>query len=114
MNDTVAVQWDNFTQQARGVRIPVGESRTIDVVLFSDAPTADWTVDAVDYASTYDGRAPALRLALDRTTGNNGTRLKLTLTVLRADPTYGGEVFVLNSMGADGVMRSYWNGIVGN
>jgi hypothetical protein len=114
MEDLVPTKWEGYTQQAHGVRIPVGQSRTIDVVLFSDAPTADWTVAAVDYASTYDGRAPALQLSFDRTTGNNGTRLKLTLTVLRADSTYGGEVFVLESTGPDGVMRSYWNGIVGN
>ena len=67
-----------------------------------------------DYASAIDGGAPALKLELDQTSGNNGTRLQLTITVLRADTHYGGEVFVLESFGPDGVMRSYWNGIVGN
>ena len=112
--DPVQMRWAGYAFQATGVHIPVGQTRTIEVELWSDAPTADWTVTAIDYASTFDGGAPTLRLALDRATGNNGTKLALSITVLRADPTYGGEVFVLESIGSDGVMRSYWNGFVGN
>jgi hypothetical protein len=112
--DTVAVTWSGYTFAAQGVRVPVGQTTTIEVDLFSDGPTPDWTVEALDYASTFDGGAPALELALDRISGNNGTKLQLSITVLRADENYGGEVFVLESMGSDGVMRSYWNGVVGN
>jgi hypothetical protein len=114
VGDSVSMSWAGYHFQAQGVTIPVGQSKTIEIDLFSDAPTPDWTVKAIDYASTFDGGAPALQLRLDRPSGNNGTKLQLTITVLRADSTYGGEAFVLESIGADGAMRSYWNGIVGN
>ena len=114
VSDTVSMTWSGYKIPAQGVRIPVGQSTTIEVDLFSDAPTPDWTVTAIDYASMFDGGAPALQLALDRQSGNNGTKLQLTITVLRADANYGGEVFLLESIGPDGVMRSYWSGIVGN
>jgi hypothetical protein len=114
VSDTVRMTWSGFSYNAQGVKIPVGKTKTIEVDLFSDAPTRDWTVKALDYASAIDGGTPALALKLDHLSGNNGSKLQLTITVLRADPNYGGEAFVLESFGADGVMRSYWNGIVGN
>jgi hypothetical protein len=114
LSDAVSLSWSGDTYQAKGVRIPVGGTKTIEVDLFSDAPTPDWHVVALDYASTFDGQPPALQLSLDRATGNNGSRLKLTLTVLRSVASYGGEIFVLESLDASGAMRSYWNGIVGN
>jgi hypothetical protein len=114
VSDTVSTTWSGYTFAAQGVRIPVGQTKTIEVDPFSDAPTPDWTVKAIDYASTFGGGAPALQLELDHPTGNNGTKLQLTITVLRTDDNYGGEVFVLESIGADGVMRSYWNGIIGS
>jgi hypothetical protein len=106
--------WGGYDFKTQGVRIPVGQTRTIEVDLFSDAPTADWTVKALDYASAFDGVAPALELSFDHATGNNGTKLYLTITVLRADRTYTAEPFLLESIGRDGTVRSYWYGLVGN
>jgi hypothetical protein len=114
MSDPVPMTWAGYSFRAQGVRIPVGQTRTIQVDLFSDAPTPDWDVVALDYASMFDGEAPALTLALDKSRGANGTKLALTITALRNQPKYGGEVFVLESVGPNGVVRSYWNGIVGN
>lgn len=67
------------------VKIAVGQSRTIEVQLSSDAPMpVDWTVLPVDVASDVFKRPPELSFTLDRKTGNNGDVLHLTITSLRA------------------------------
>lgn len=62
----------------RAVRIPVGESRTIDVQLFSDGPTGGpWSVAAkVEPPAS----ANELAFAWDRSSGQNGEILHLTIT----------------------------------
>ncbi|HEY2366028.1 MAG TPA: hypothetical protein VGH87_06565, partial [Polyangiaceae bacterium] len=51
------------------------QTKTIEVQLFSDAPTSDWNVDAVDV------KDPAgFTFSWDRQTGNNGDTLHLTIT----------------------------------
>lgn len=86
------------------VKIPLGQSRTIDVQLASDAPMpADWTVTAVD-SGTVRGKPVELTFALDRTTGNNGDVLHLTITTQRAGSfgkSGGYSVFVLHSVSKD-------------
>lgn len=66
--------------QAQGVTIPMGESRTLDVRLFSTAPMRRaWSV----YAREVLGNArPALRFTWDRATGRNGDVLHLTITAV--------------------------------
>ena len=59
----------------KGVQIAVGDTKTIAVQLFSDAPTSDWTVDAIDVA-----QPAGFTFSWDRTTGNNGDTLHLTIT----------------------------------
>jgi len=94
-----------------GVTIPVGQSKVVNVELFSDAPTSGpWTVQALDYAQLTSGTAD-LSFSFDRTTGSNGAVLKLTITVVRAGQ-YGFEPFILKS--TLGSATSLWIGIVGN
>lgn len=86
------------------VKIPLGQSRSIDVQLSSDAPMlADWTVSVVDGAS--NGKKPAeLTFALDRATGNNGDVLHLTITTARAGSVGkngGYSTFVVHSTAKD-------------
>lgn len=74
----------SLTTQA--VRIPVGQSRTIDVDLYSDAPTSGpWKVEALDPAALANQPA-ALDLKLDAASGENGDVLHLTITPLRSEP----------------------------
>jgi hypothetical protein len=81
-----------------GVNIPLGQSKTIDVNLFSAAPTpGPWTVSVFDYDEAFLGSAATLRLALDRNTGQNGDTLRLVITPLSTDATLGGEAFVIYS-----------------
>jgi hypothetical protein len=68
----------------RGVKIAVGASATVEVDLYSDAPAPDWTVQAIDVASKYQGSSPDLSFSFDKSTGNNGDKLMLTITRLKA------------------------------
>ena len=58
-----------------GIKLALGETQTIAVQLFSDAPTSDWTVDAIDVA-----QPPGFTFSWDKKTGNNGDTLHLTIT----------------------------------
>ncbi len=80
--DAPDVFHDPFAEaDVHGVAIPEGQSRTIDVHLFSDAPTGDWLVTALD-PQAQAGGPPMLAFSLDRATGNNGDVLRLTITPL--------------------------------
>ena len=73
----------------RGVQVPVGQSKTVEVDLYSDAPAPDWTVNAVDVASAYENQPAELSFSFDKTTGHNGDKLMLTITRLKAASNFG-------------------------
>jgi hypothetical protein len=82
----------------RGLVIPVGESRTIDVNLFSTAPTSGpWKVIPYDLDAVVNGAAPNLSLSLDKDTGESGDTLHLTIKSLTEDTGIGGAGFLLFS-----------------
>jgi hypothetical protein len=77
--DAPDVFYDAFAGVAvGGVAIPPGKSRTIDLHLYSDAPTEAWKVAAVD-PNAAAGGATLLTMTLDRDTGKNGDVLHLTI-----------------------------------
>ena len=91
----------------KGVHIPVGSSGTIEVDLFSDADTGGpWTVSASDTSG-----AGAISFAWDRTTGQNGEKLHLTINALQKTQ-YGASGFTIKSK-LNGRTTS-WFGLVGN
>ncbi len=93
----------------KGIKIPVGESRTIEVDLFSDGPTnGPWQVKArsLDFSNT-----KTLDLTLDRQSGQNGEKLYLTIKALAASP-YKASAFMINSR--LGERRTRWVGMVAN
>jgi len=95
--DTVTIVNYFNPVKTKGVKIPVGETRTIDVQLWSEAPTSGpWTVQAYDLED-YLGSTPHLEVSLDKNTGSNGDTLKLTIKVLSGGNDYGGQGFVLVS-----------------
>jgi hypothetical protein len=75
--------------------VPVGKTVTVNVDPFSDAKMADWSISTIDFAAS-QGQKSSLTLALDRTTVNNGTTAKLTVTMNSA-PTGGGSYFAIRS-----------------
>ena len=85
----------------QGITIPIGQSKTVEVDLFSDGDTGGpWTVSAVDLLSTYYGSYGillALRFAWDRTSGVNGEKLHLTITVTAASVVGNGHGFIITS-----------------
>ncbi len=108
LNDSVSVG-GQFT--TKGVTIPVGQSGTVELDLFSDAPTSGpWTVSADD-AAMLQGGTPTLQMSLDRTTGLNGEKLHLTINVMAASQ-YGAAGFIIRSQ--LGSRHTDWFGLVGN
>jgi hypothetical protein len=95
----------------KGVRIPVGGSRTIELDLYSDGPTDPWLVSAVDL-SVLEGGKQLLQFEFDKTRGANGDKLHMTVTAVGIDPRYDGEGFaVLSELNG---RRNVWYGLVGN
>lgn len=80
-----------------GVKLAKGQSKTIDVQLFSDLPTkGEFQVTAHDF-NEYLGGTPNLTLTLDRPSGQNGDVLKLTITMNAIDGKLGVDAFILQS-----------------
>jgi hypothetical protein len=100
-----------FTE--RGVHIPVGQSKTIQLDLYSDAATSGpWTVSVKDAASTLGmSTTPLLDLKLDKTSGVNGEKLNLTITVKTAGK-HNTESFIIESRLGNQV--NLWFGLVGS
>jgi hypothetical protein len=95
----------------KGVTIAVGQSKTIEVDLFSDAATSGpWTVSAEDALAKLGGGA-TLDFSWDRKTGLNGEKLHLTITVKGASSFVpGAHPFTITS--TLGAKRATWPGLV--
>jgi hypothetical protein len=102
------------TVMTKGITIAVGESKTIEVDLFSDGDTnGPWTVRADDLLSTYYGSfglAPTLAFSWDRTQGQNGEKLHLTITVTAKATIGGAHAFIITS--TKGSRKTVWPGLV--
>ena len=107
LTDTVLIGGQFNT---KAVKIPVGQSKTIELDLFSDGPTAPWYVDAVDTASQ-QGQPANLSFTFDKQVGQNGDKLMLTIKVLKASQ-FNAEGFILTSSG--GTQENLWIGLVSN
>jgi hypothetical protein len=112
LQDTISVTFMGMPVTYKGVEIPLGQSKTIDLDLFSDGPANPWTVEAKDLASLLNPMAPpALGLSLDATQGQNGQKLHLTITVMTAGKR-GTETFLIVNKDANG-NENWWIGVVG-
>jgi hypothetical protein len=81
----------------QGVKIPLGTTLTIPLILYSSAPTGgDWNVRVFDANDIKNG-SPNLSLSLDRTTGHNGDTINLTITPNMKDARLRGGAFLLFS-----------------
>jgi hypothetical protein len=82
-----------------------GKTATVEVDLFSEADTGGpWNVDVVDRSNG------TLDLSLDNTSGQNGQKLYLTITVNSQSPN-GYAIYQLTS--SRGQTQTIWLGIVG-
>jgi hypothetical protein len=115
LSETVTVSSSitgDFT--SKGITIPVGQSKTIEVDLFSDGDTGGpWQVSAADLLSTYYGSyglPTSLSFAWDATQGQNGDKLHLTITVTSASVIGNAHAFMITSS-KDG-RQAVWPGLV--
>jgi hypothetical protein len=82
------------------IAIAAGESASVDVVAFSDAPHDDWQLEALDTASMR-GDEPVLDLSLSASSVSNGTKVTLTIKVLRDPGGTGLVTYLLRSTGGN-------------
>lgn len=96
----------------KGAKIPVNGTGEVDLDLFSDGDTGGpWSVQAWDYNVLTQQGSADLALSLDRSSGQNGEILHLTINVLQAGQ-YGASLFVvLSNLGQQ---QNWWVGLVGN
>jgi hypothetical protein len=80
----------------QGIRIPLGQSQTIDVALVSGAPVArSWAVSAYDYDDAILGVTSGSTLRPASFKGGNGQTYHLTITPTGADSYLDGEAFII-------------------
>src|SRR5262249_52428272 len=96
--------------QTKGVNIPVGTPKTIDVELFSDAPT-NGNIIVSAQAFTRTGVAP-VTITLDKTAGLNGDVLHATLTSTAAF-TNKSKTATLVLTSSNGTRQNLWFGLLG-
>ena len=99
------------TLVTRGLQLAVGESKVVEVDLYSDGAAADWTVAAYDVASKYQMQPVELTFAFDRMTGHDGDKLQLTITRVKAASQFGISELALQSS-VNGVSTSTWWALV--
>jgi hypothetical protein len=80
----------------RGFQVGVGESKTIDLTMYSDADAGTWTVQVVDLARIH-GLGSEFSYRLNRPSGRSGDTLKLTITGLVPATSTSGQGFLLVS-----------------
>jgi hypothetical protein len=105
----------------KGITVPVGMSKTIELDLFSSAVmTGPMTVGIQSFGSGGGGGGdggtapkPPVSFALDKTTGVNGDKIKVTVTSNAATVSrLGATTFVITA--TVGTENHYWAGVVGN
>jgi hypothetical protein len=102
------------TLTTQGITMPLGKPKTIEVDLFSDGDTnGPWMVTADDVVAKYYGSYgfdPSMSFVWDRTTGQNGEKLHVTITVTSPSIISGAHVFEIIS--TNGSRQSVWPGLV--
>jgi hypothetical protein len=96
----------------KGAKIPVGSSKTIELDLYSDAPTSGpWKVSVLDVTSAFFGQAPALSFTMDKKQGQNGDKIQLTIKALAKSSLGASPFWIQNDLGG---VSTVWIGLVGN
>jgi hypothetical protein len=93
----------------KGVLIPVGTSKTIELELSGDAETGPWTLSAQEIHTPMPAH---LAFTFDRSTGLNGDKVHLTIQSLSIDSNWGGELFWVAASSA--TRHNVWMGFVGH
>jgi hypothetical protein len=102
---------EGMTTNVEGVTIAVGASQTLTVDLFSEGPTAGpWSLSASDLAEL-EGQAADLSFSFDKTSGQNGDKVQMTIKVLTAGRRNHEEFILYSKLGTQ---ENSWIGFVNN
>lgn len=96
----------------RGIEIPVGATRTVEIDLTGETTTDPVIVGATDFASTYRGGSPELTFVWDRQYGKAGDKLHVAITHVRGGAMQGSAFVLMTS--ANGQDIASWVGFVAN
>ena len=111
LDDVINLNIGGQSITTKGVKIPVGQSKVVELDLYSDAPTSGaWTVKALDGAQLQQ-QPTNLTFAFDKTSGQNGDKIKMTIKVVTTG-MYNVESFLLVSKMYG--QESLWAGLVSN
>jgi hypothetical protein len=108
LSDSVSMITSSGAVDTKGVKMAVGESKTIYLDLFSDGAIAPWKLAVKD--ASYE--APHLSFSLDKSTAGSGERVALTITKKSESDAIGAEPFMIVS--SSGGRRTYAYGVVGH
>jgi hypothetical protein len=129
LNDTGVFIYDGVTGEPQNytvssVNIPVGGTATVWVDVHSDGTLPDWDITAYDYNYfwTGDTSQELLDVSMPVTTGNNGDRLPVIITVKTAGnentnmEVNNSELFVIQAAQGTSMTapQHYWYGVVIN
>jgi hypothetical protein len=112
---------------AKGVHIPVGQTGTVTIDLYSDGVTPDWQVWVQDYTtwaqyppvfcqSATECNGSTMNITLSAGSGNNGDKITATINPTTAPtmfPGSGYDIFVVTSTQASTGNQHFWFGLVG-
>jgi hypothetical protein len=113
LTETVAVD----TVNAKGINIPVGGTGTVELELYSDAPTSGpWTVQAVDLSSLFGGpqQLDATFAGQMTASGVNGDKLTLTIKVLSQGMGGYEVLWITDTLASSSANPPVWIGVVGS
>jgi hypothetical protein len=103
------------TFTTKGITIPVGGTGTVQLDLYSDAPTSGpWTIQAYDLSSYVLGGPTDIELSFGghaMATGKNGDTIQLDIKVLQKGTGGTEGLWIVSTLGQT---QSYWVGLVGN
>jgi hypothetical protein len=109
--DSISISIFGQTVSVDGDQIAVGQSKTIELDLFSSGPTGGpWTLSALDGAGLR-GQTPQLKFAFDNATGQNGDKVNMTVTVVSAGRRNRESFIIISQLGTQ---KNLWIGEVGN
>ncbi len=111
MKDTIKATVFGQQFSVKGIHIPEGETKVVDIQLFSDADTGGpWSVEVRDLAEIIGGQ-PHLDISLDADSGQNGQTLHASITVNSVGKSKTESFIVISKLGE---RTNVWLGIIGN
>jgi hypothetical protein len=115
MPDMITVNDGTSTTTSKGVMIPVGSSKTIEIDLFSNVPTSqEWSLEALD-SNRLAGGPAQLSFSFDKSRGQNGDKIHMTIKVLAAGSGNNEPFILISTLGTSATApQNIWAGLVGN